>query len=123
VFDETLLLVADLYILLLNKSRSSSPPPSGREGIFFGVNGEHKLYDVYKVRSLLPSSVEAVSPASLQHVAKALVEVGAISTDEPTALTDDEISQLIAPPPRGIAIMVSTTSLVLAYLHDINLLC
>jgi len=47
----------------------------GREGYYFGENGEYKLYDVAK------------------EVAKVLHELGKSETDEPKPLTEDDYKQ------------------------------
>lgn len=47
----------------------------GREGFYFGLNGEHNLYDVSK------------------ELGRALVVLGKASSDEPTTFTKEEIDK------------------------------
>jgi hypothetical protein len=49
----TCFIVADLYTLIFNQARSSSNFDHGREGMFFGANGEHRMYDVAEVPPIL----------------------------------------------------------------------
>ena len=70
--------VADLYIVLFDCT--CSDPEStlhGREGFFFGANGEHTLYDVGK------------------KIAEVLVELGIRHSSEPTTFTDEEVKRYL----------------------------
>lgn len=68
--------VADLYIVLFDAILSGAPPPGhGREGFYFGENGEHKLYDISKA------------------ISQALVELGKGGDPEPTSFSDEEIQK------------------------------
>lgn len=41
--------VADLYVIIFDAALADSTSPAhGREGFYFGENGEHRLYDVGK---------------------------------------------------------------------------
>ncbi|THH08289.1 hypothetical protein EW146_g9044 [Bondarzewia mesenterica] len=42
------LLVADLFILILSAALADPQTPHGREGFYFGENGEHVVYDISK---------------------------------------------------------------------------
>jgi hypothetical protein len=67
-----------LYIILLDKTISNPDnAPHGREGFYFGANGEHKLYDLCKA------------------IARALVDVGKGKDGEPTTFTEEEFVQYI----------------------------
>lgn len=66
--------VADLYIVLLDAVRSHPDATGhGREGYYFGENGEHQWYDISK------------------EISKVLVELGRGETDEPTTLSSEEL--------------------------------
>jgi len=68
--------VADLYIVLYDAIKNNpSAVGHGREGFYFGENGEHKLYDVS------------------QAIAVALVEQGRGKSAEPTTFTKEEINK------------------------------
>ncbi|TFK40282.1 NAD(P)-binding protein [Crucibulum laeve] len=67
--------LADLYIKLLDAINSESFPGHGREGFYFGENGEHSLYEVGKA------------------IAEALVELGKGKSTEPTPFTKEEIDK------------------------------
>jgi len=68
--------VADLYIVLFNAIRKNPEAVGhGREGFYFGENGEHTLYDVGK------------------ELGRALVACGKSSSDEPTTFTPEEIDK------------------------------
>lgn len=45
------LLVADLYLILYDTILTNPNIGHGREGFYFGENGEHRLYDVGKAIS------------------------------------------------------------------------
>ena len=68
--------MADLYIVLYD-SIVTNPATTGhgREGFYFGVNGEHTLYDVGKA------------------IGEALVAIGKIDNPEPTTLTKEELDK------------------------------
>lgn len=69
-------LVADLYIVLLNKIRENvDAVPHGREGYFFGASGEHKLYDISKA------------------AAEAQYAIGKGQSPEPTRFTEEELQK------------------------------
>lgn len=69
-------LVADLYIVLYNAIVANQDKVGhGREGIYFGENGEHSLYDVGKA------------------VAQALVDAGKGKSLEPTTFSKEEIDK------------------------------
>ncbi|KAG6822868.1 hypothetical protein H0H92_012233, partial [Tricholoma furcatifolium] len=70
--------VADLYMILYNAIYYGSNIGYGREGIYFGENGEHNFYDL---------GVE---------ISKALVKRGRSSSDKPTTLTKEEIDKYFA---------------------------
>jgi len=73
---KTSLLVADLYMLIFNTIRSNPDKIGhGREGFYFGENGEHTLYDIGKV------------------VAETLVTLGKATDPEPSTFTDEEIQR------------------------------
>jgi hypothetical protein len=68
--------VADLYIVLFDRIRANPEgTPHGREGFFFGANGEHTLYDVGK------------------KIAEALLELGVGQSPEPTSFTEEEVER------------------------------
>ncbi|KAG7089748.1 hypothetical protein E1B28_011402 [Marasmius oreades] len=68
--------LADLYSILYD-SATKNPDQTGhgREGFYFGVNGEHRLYDVGKA------------------IGEALVDLGITKTPEPTTFTQQEIEK------------------------------
>lgn len=68
--------VADLYIVLYD-SIITNPATTGhgREGFYFGVNGEHTLYDVGKA------------------IGEALVAIGKTDNPEPTTLSKEELDK------------------------------
>ncbi|KAF9466577.1 hypothetical protein BDZ94DRAFT_1319443 [Collybia nuda] len=68
--------VADLYVVLYDSIVAEPDKVGhGREGIYFGENGEHSLYDVGKA------------------IAKALVDAGKGRSPEPTTFTQEEIEK------------------------------
>jgi len=68
--------VADLYIILFNAIRANPDKVGhGRDGYYFGVNGEHTMYDVGK------------------EVGRALVALGKSSSDEPTTFTKEDLDK------------------------------
>lgn len=68
--------VADLYIVLFDAIRTNPDVVGhGREGYYFGLNGEHTLYDVGK------------------ELGRALVEFGKNKSDEPSTFTPEEINK------------------------------
>jgi len=67
--------VADLYIVLYDSIIANPATGHGREGIYFGVNGEHNLYDVSKA------------------IGEVLVEIGKTDNPEPTTFTKEEIDK------------------------------
>jgi hypothetical protein len=66
--------VSDLYIVLL-KSAVSNPATTGhgREGFYFGENGEHSLFEIS------------------QEISKVLVELGKGKSAEPTTFSEEEV--------------------------------
>jgi hypothetical protein len=68
--------VSDLY-LALYKSILQEPSETGhgREGIYFGANGEHSLYEVCKA------------------ISQALVDEGRGKDGEPTTFTPEEVDK------------------------------
>lgn len=68
-------LVADLYIVLYDSIIANPATGHGREGIYFGENGEHELYMVSK------------------GIGEALVYLGKTDNPEPTTLTKEEIDK------------------------------
>lgn len=76
--------MAELYILLFDIILSSpSSVGHGREGFYFGENGEHSLYDVGK------------------EIARVLVELGKGRTDVPTIFSEEEIQKYF-----GVSVLV-----------------
>jgi hypothetical protein len=69
------ILVADLYTTLYDKIISDADTGHGRNGFYFGANGEHSLYDVGKA------------------IGKALVALGKSQSDEPTTFTQAELDK------------------------------
>jgi len=68
--------VADLYIVLFNAIRANPDKIGhGRDGYYFGVNGEHNMYDVGRA------------------VGRAMVALGKASSDEPTPFTKEELDK------------------------------
>ena len=67
--------VADLYIILYNSIVSNPATGHGREGIYFGENGEHTFYDMGKA------------------IGEALMIAGKVDNPEPTAFTKEEIDK------------------------------
>lgn len=67
--------VANLYSDLYDSILSNPATGHGREGFYFGANGEHKLYDVSKA------------------IAQALVDAGRGKDTEPTTFTPEEINK------------------------------
>ena len=64
--------VADLYIVLYNSIVSNPATGHGREGIYFGENGEHTFYDMSKA------------------IGEALMTAGKVDNPEPTTFTKEE---------------------------------
>ena len=67
--------VADLYIVLYNSIVSNPATGHGREGIYFGENGEHTFYDMGKA------------------IGEALMTAGKVDNPEPTTFTKEEIDK------------------------------
>ncbi|KAF8066913.1 hypothetical protein FPV67DRAFT_1215028 [Lyophyllum atratum] len=67
--------VADLYLVLYDSIKTNPATGHGREGFYFGENGEHNLYDVGKA------------------VSEALVAIGKGKSAEPTTFTQEEINK------------------------------
>jgi hypothetical protein len=68
-------LAADLYITVFNSLRSNPFTGHGREGYYFGENGENKFYDVGKA------------------IGQALVDFGISKNPEPTTYTKEELDK------------------------------
>ncbi|KAG6915859.1 hypothetical protein DXG01_009566 [Tephrocybe rancida] len=66
---------ADLYLVLYDAILAGSNPGHGREGYYFGENGEHNFYEL---------SVA---------ISKALVDIGRGTNAEPTRLTKEELDK------------------------------
>ncbi|THH19044.1 hypothetical protein EW146_g2059 [Bondarzewia mesenterica] len=64
--------VADLFIVILSAALADPQTPHGREGFYFGENGEHVMYDVSK------------------EIGKAMVELGLAKSSEPTPFSPEE---------------------------------
>jgi len=68
--------VADLYIILFNAIHDNPDKVGhGRDGYYFGENGEHVLYDVSR------------------EVGRALVALGKSSSEEPTTFTQEDLDK------------------------------
>ncbi|KAF8199609.1 hypothetical protein BJ912DRAFT_1139672 [Pholiota molesta] len=67
--------VADLYLVLFDAIRKDPTTGHGREGYYFGENGEHSLYEVGKA------------------IGEALVALGKSDNPEPTTFTKEEIDK------------------------------
>lgn len=69
--------VADLFIVVLNYALTDPSNGHGREGFYFGANGEHSYYELTKA------------------ISKALVELGRGNSEEPTPFTEEEIDKYL----------------------------
>ncbi|KAF8907377.1 NAD-binding protein [Gymnopilus junonius] len=71
--------VAELYVVLFNAIRAGNNPAigHGRDGFYFGENGEHTLYEVGKAISV------------------ALVQLGLSEYSEPSTFTKEEINEYL----------------------------
>lgn len=67
--------VADLYIVLYDSIVANPATGHGREGIYFGVSGEHTLYEIGRA------------------IGEALVAIGKTDNPEPTTFTKEEIDK------------------------------
>jgi hypothetical protein len=67
--------VADLYVVLYDSIVTNPSTGHGREGIYFGINGQHTLYDVGKA------------------IGEALVATGKADDPEPTTFSKEEIDK------------------------------
>ncbi|KDQ57352.1 hypothetical protein JAAARDRAFT_35980 [Jaapia argillacea MUCL 33604] len=65
--------LGELYNILFDLALSDAPPPHGREGLYFGATDEHLLADLYDT------------------VARDLYELGKAKSEEPTALSKEEV--------------------------------
>lgn len=74
-----------LYVLILDKSLSHTPPPSGAEGFFFGANGEHRVLDV------------------AERIGRAMSELGKGRSSRPTPFTEEEIEEWFGSGSQGLA--------------------
>jgi hypothetical protein len=77
--------VADLYIVLYDSIISNPATGHGREGFYFGENGEHTLYDVIG-----------------KAIGEALVAIGKTDNLEPTTFTKEEIDSFQVSNPRFV---------------------
>ncbi|RDB25572.1 Uncharacterized protein C2A9.02 [Hypsizygus marmoreus] len=76
--------IADLYIVLLDAILAKNPAAThGREGFYFGENGEHSLYQISEA------------------IAKVLVEIGKGKSPVPTSFTTEEINKYFGAPYLG----------------------
>lgn len=69
--------VADLYVILYDSIMANPETGHGRNGYYFGENGEHRMYDVSK------------------EIARLLVKAGKSQSAEPTPLTEEESEKLL----------------------------
>lgn len=70
--------VADLYLVVFNSIRKNPEGTGhGREGVYFGENGEHSLYEVGKA------------------IADALVDLGLAKEREPTTFTREDLDKYL----------------------------
>jgi hypothetical protein len=69
-------IVADLYTVILHAALKGSAP-HGREGIFFGENGEYRLLDAARAYT------------------KALYDLGKSKTPDPVTFTEDEVQKYL----------------------------
>jgi len=69
--------LADLYRIVFDAARTDANTPHGREGFYFGENGEHVQHDIYK------------------ECAKVVYDLGQAKSPEPTLLTDEERKKFV----------------------------
>ena len=69
--------VGELYIGLYNAIHSDQPVGHGREGFYFGENGERCMYDICKA------------------ICEVLVDMGKGKSPEPTKFTKEEINKYL----------------------------
>lgn len=74
------LAVGQLYIDILSAIQKSPSTPHGREGFYFGINGEHTLLEV------------------AQEIGKTLVKLGMLTDAEPTTFTQDDLDEYFVSP-------------------------
>ncbi|KAG7089743.1 hypothetical protein E1B28_011397 [Marasmius oreades] len=67
--------LADLYSILYDSISSNPTTGHGREGFYFGENGEHSLYEAAK------------------GIGEALVKLGKAETSEPNSFTEEEVTK------------------------------
>lgn len=67
--------MADFYIILYDSIKHNPATGHGREGFYFGENGEHTLYQIGKA------------------VSEALFEIGKGKSSEPTTFSKEEIEK------------------------------
>ncbi len=84
-------LVGDLYITIFDAALANRHIGHGREGYYFGENGEHTLYDVGKGIGL------------------ALVELGRTITAEPTTFTPEDIGKYLGVRPERSLVCIDDT--------------
>lgn len=65
--------MADLFIVIFNATLTDPKTAHGREGFYFGENGEHVLADISKA------------------IGQAMVRLGKAKTAEPTTFTEEEV--------------------------------
>lgn len=87
--------MADLYVILYDAIKTNPATGHGREGFYFGENGEHRLYDIGKA------------------VAEALVAIGKGKSPEPTTFTKEEIDKYFGVRGTGRALGGTRCSLIL----------
>lgn len=95
VLTFNLVLVADLYIVLFDSIRKNPKGTGhGREGFYFGENGEHSLYEVGKA------------------LGQALVDLGRATEAEPTTFTKEEIGKYfnVSGEPSNLEVVVANGS-------------
>jgi len=74
---------ADLFIVLYNSIRSNPSTGHGRNGYYFGENGEHSLYEISRA------------------IGEAFVALGKGNNPEPTTFTDEEVKKYFGGPWLG----------------------
>lgn len=72
------MLAADLYIAIFDAAIANPHTGHGREGYYFGENGEHTLYEVGR------------------QIGRVLVGVGKSPHVEPTSFTQEEVRKYFA---------------------------
>jgi len=83
---------ADLFIVVFDRALTDPSLAHGREGFYFGENGEHQQYDVYR------------------QIAQTLFDLGKGKSPEPTTFTDEENRKYLG----GLATSLGANSRALA---------